>query len=859
MADVNVETTKKSRSLPIFAKCMLILVAACGIVAGLLTVSAERGYSDIATFSIDTLAKSLTEVSADQISGSLKFKDQAAIQQRLLQVVESTQMVAGFTVIGSDGQVVASYPENISAEESNMLATLASSAIERGETALTDDGFSIAAPVLFGKKEKTVIGGLAIHWVPDVIFAEIASQRLNKILGGVLIVFLLAALSGLFLRRMITKPLQSLSSRTASMAENDYTSNVPGHDRGDEIGVTAQALEGLRNKLEAAEDSRIDAAFQRAGFQASATPMIICDQDLKVTHSNTAFLRFSQENFADFKSKDPQFEPANIIGRTPEIFHETRETACQTLRHTDFPFEAELLFGEMLTTLTVNEVMGEDGSVTGYVIEYANATEERKTSAILAALEQTQMRADFDGKGRLQRLNPQFMKSLGVTHVPDEELSGFLSTSQGLPVWETIQKGNPIFEQFKISIAGDVRILDGGLSPVTDRMGRNSGYVLLGTDVTDATRELSAATEANAEMIAAQKAVDAALQDALTQLSNGDLKVRIKTEFTENYEPLRINFNAAVQALDDAISEILESADTILSEADNVSSAADDLSKRTEHQAATLEETAAAISQLTSSVSSAAAGASNANKVVTSARDHAETSGQVVQQAVDAMGEIENSSNQISRIIGVIDEIAFQTNLLALNAGVEAARAGDAGRGFAVVASEVRSLAQRSSEAAQEITDLISASGEHVRKGVSLVDKAGQALSEIVGSVGNITEHVSAITASTQEQSTGLDEINIAMNQLDQVTQKNVAMFEETMAATQTVTAEANTLVGVTSRFECNRASNAPISKAPTPTFETARSARPAPTKPDIGATTVSPTIQGNLAEAVQDEDWEEF
>uniref|UniRef100_UPI0026381C7A methyl-accepting chemotaxis protein n=1 Tax=uncultured Aliiroseovarius sp. TaxID=1658783 RepID=UPI0026381C7A len=280
------------------------------------------------------------------------------------------------------------------------------------------------------------------------------------------------------------------------------------------------------------------------------------------------------------------------------------------------------------------------------------------------------------------------------------------------------------------------------------------------------------------------------------------LTTRIDRAFSADYDELREDFNSAADKLMAAMRGVVENADLIRGEAAEISSAADDLSHRTERQAATLEETAAALDELTSSVRSAADGASHANEVVESARQNAEASGAVVREAVGAMGEIETSSRQISKITGVIDDIAFQTNLLALNAGVEAARAGDAGRGFAVVASEVRALAQRSSDAAREINDLISASGGHVTRGVELVDQAGAALSGIVDSVTEISRNVREIATSAREQSAGLAEINTAVNQLDQVTQQNAAMFEETTAASHALTREAEALTSTMARFE---------------------------------------------------------
>lgn len=867
--DSQAPSTRKS--LPIFAKCLIILVGASLMIAGALTLNAERGYNDIATFSVDTLAKGLTEVSAEQVGGSLKFKDVAAIQGRLANVTETTGMVKSYVVVDSKGTVVAAFPEDLGEAATAALSSQAVRTIEFEGTVLSDDGFSIAAPIRFGKKNE-LIGGLAIEWQPDQIFTYIENQRLQNTGLSLALVLVLATAAGFLIRGMVTKPLEQLTERTVAMADGDLGSDVPQHDRGDEIGVTAQAIEHLRKNLDGAEAARLDAAFQRAGFQSSGTPTIICNAELVVTHANRAFRRFARQHIAEFQARCSDFDPEDFLNTAPDIFHAPLTEARQSLAGLEFPHEAEIGFGRMLFDLKLNEVLDENGVASGYVVEYENVTETRKTAAILKALEEAQLRADFDRDGRLLRLNDSFLNALNTGSVPEAEMADIIRNEDGAPPDASLRLDTPSFGKFQVSLLGTELHLEGSLSPVRTKGGTVTGFVLLGTDITRSLSELAAATRETERLNAEQAIVDAALREALTKLSEGDLKFRIETKFGADYDSLRMNFNSAVEALDGAVSAILDSADIILGEADNVSTAADDLSKRTEQQAATLEETAAAISELTTSVASAADGAKNAQEVVTAARENAETSGHVVQEAVDAMGEIETSSDQISRIIGVIDEIAFQTNLLALNAGVEAARAGDAGRGFAVVASEVRALAQRSSDAAHEITDLISTSGEHVKKGVSLVDRAGKALSEIVESVGDIAEHVTSIAVSTQQQSTGLDEINTAMDQLDQVTQRNVAMFEETMAATQTVQSEASTLVGVTSRFECNRVAANSAGKNLAPTFESARHKAATSERSDEEHLEPKderppaqlPGTQGNLAltpqeETFQDDNWEEF
>jgi methyl-accepting chemotaxis protein len=314
-----------------------------------------------------------------------------------------------------------------------------------------------------------------------------------------------------------------------------------------------------------------------------------------------------------------------------------------------------------------------------------------------------------------------------------------------------------------------------------------------------------------------QETVVAALGAALSKLAHGDLASRLTSDVSGEYLPLKDNFNAAVEALEGAIRQVSSTTGGIGTGADEIGAAADDLSRRTEQQAANLEETAAALEQITTTVKRTAEGARQARDVVTGARADAQRSGVVVGEAVAAMGEIESSAGQISQIIGVIDEIAFQTNLLALNAGVEAARAGDAGKGFAVVASEVRALAQRSAEAAKEIKTLISASSRQVEAGVNLVGQTGEVLQGIVAKVAEIDGLVTEIALSAQEQATGLQEVNIAVNQMDQITQQNAAMVEETTAATHSLKGQTAELARLVAGFSVTGGQDQPRRERPAP------------------------------------------
>jgi methyl-accepting chemotaxis protein len=279
-----------------------------------------------------------------------------------------------------------------------------------------------------------------------------------------------------------------------------------------------------------------------------------------------------------------------------------------------------------------------------------------------------------------------------------------------------------------------------------------------------------------------QQALDA-LSRALSRLSKGDLATGLQEEIAEEFAALKADLNSSVGELSNAMQRIETSVDKVRAETAAISGTADDIARRTEQQASTLEQSAAAIEEITVIAGQAAARTKEVQEIVRESTKEADRSKTVVEDAVSAMQDIEASSQKITDIIGVIDDIAFQTNLLALNAGVEAARAGEQGKGFAVVAQEVRELAQRSATAAKEIKVLIEKSGLDVRRGVELVGKAGDALAAIGERVAQIDRNVESISKSAREQASGIGEINAAVRSMDQMTQQNAALMEETSAS----------------------------------------------------------------------------
>jgi len=588
---------------------------------------------------------------------------------------------------------------------------------------------------------------------------------------------------------------------------------------------------------------------RRASGGAAAT--------LEAMHRSLAVIEFdpkgkvlaANENFC----RAMGYAAAEIIGRQhsmfvdPEYARSTEYAAFWAkLGRGEFDAREYLRLGkggaEIWIQASYNPVRNARGVVTKVVKVATVITDEKVRNADYAgkieAISRVQAIIEFTPDGRVLVANENFLSALGYA-LPDIQGKhhrlfvepDFANSAKYEEFWGKLRAGEFVAGEFKrIGKGGKEVWIQASYNPIFDHKGRVVKVVKFATDVTGRV-----------------KAVDE-IAGGLEQVARNNLTHRIGPLADPAFNKLRSDFNSAMGAMDETLTAVAASTTSVGGGAAEIAAASDDLSRRTEQQAASLEETAAALDQITATVKRSADGAKQASSVASDARTDAQKSGEVVREAVAAMGEIEASARQITQIIGVIDEIAFQTNLLALNAGVEAARAGEAGRGFAVVASEVRALAQRSAEAAKEIKTLIATSTNQVGRGVKLVGETGEALTGIVTKVAQIDGLISEIALSSQEQATGLSQVNTAVNQMDQVTQQNAAMVEEATAAASNLRTESQELARLIERFQTSGAA--------------ARPGRPELVTPGARRAAANPVArqQARLAAAVADpSEWSEF
>ncbi len=697
----------------------------------------------------------------------------------------------------------------------------------------------------------------------DEAFAPIKSltQQIFMVLG---IAAIILSLMGWLISRSLAKPIVKLGESMKKLQGGDTKSAIPFSDRGDEIGAMSKSLTSFRDDLDSAVEANQTSLFKGSAFDFSSMPMMIVDRDFIVTFVNGGTKQLFEDNAEAFKEAFPHFDPKDIVGTCIDVFHKSPAHQRQLLADPkNLPFNTDISIGDLKFHLSVSGVFDRDGEYRGNVLQWDNVTAERTNEGILNAIHTSQAVIEFKPNGEVITANENFQKAIGYSL---EEIQGkhhrlfcyddYTSSADYREFWAKLAAGESQIGKVKRkNKAGETLWLDAAYNSIKDKHGNVYKVIKIASDITAAENERLNQAKLLEETSKSQADVVAKLASGLKTLSEGDLLSKIDTVFPQEYEQLRADFNTAVEQLNGTIQKVSSTVVSIQNGATEMSQASDDLSKRTENQAAALEETAAALDEVTATVKETAKAAEEARNVATSARNDAETGGNVVRDTVEAMGSIKESSEKISQIIGVIDEIAFQTNLLALNAGVEAARAGEAGRGFAVVASEVRALAQRSSDAAKDIKDLISDSAAHVQTGVNLVDQTGEALEKIVSQVANVDSLVSDIAASANEQATGLAEVNNAVNDMDRVTQKNAAMVEESTAACHALTNESNDLSQLVRHFKVGGASaNDGFVQAP-------RGGSPVREQQDRAAAFFA-AGQGGAALSVEiddDNDWQDF
>lgn len=614
-----------------------------------------------------------------------------------------------------------------------------------------------------------------------------------------------------FVTRRLGQHVVQLNDSMSRVARKEFDFEIETVSVKSEIGELSSALDTMRTDLQAADAQLVEAFSKSFAFDDSNSAMMIVDPDMVITASNKATKDLLDAHDATFREVWPDFSADKMSGNSVDRFHKNpghqRAILSDPAR---LPWRTDISIGDLKFELNASYVQAEDGSYAGNILQWRDVTQERMHAGVISAIDREQCMVEYTLDGTVIRANDQFLTLLQIdeTSATGREHQSFLAAEDPTyadqqAIWSALGQGTSQYAMLQLAAAeGSPVWLRANLTPIVDGSGKTFKVVLIATDVTEAESARIQADEARQKEEAAREVVVRELADSLNKMSEGDLTCQIQVAFDGEYERLRVDFNEAVKRLSVLIKSVDETVSGVSSNASEVSSASSQLARRTEGQAATLEETAAALEQLTATVKSSAENAKEADSAVIEARAGAQAGGETVREVVQAMSKIAESSSEVSKIMSVIEEISFQTNLLALNAGVEAARAGEAGRGFSVVASEVRALAQRASDSARDISELITSSDTHVTAGVELVQKAGEALETIVARVSSTGDLVATITHATREQATALQEINTAVSSLDQTTQHNAAMVEETTAVSTSLSTDAEHLQKMIAAFK---------------------------------------------------------
>jgi methyl-accepting chemotaxis protein len=670
-----------------------------------------------------------------------------------------------------------------------------------------DAGLSAYEDIVFSK----IPWALVARENTGELFADaIALERTILERGALLL--LVSAIAAVFLSRSLTRPLNRVRAAMINVAEGDLDSAVPATLRGDEIGDIATTLDRFRQSLQDAKATEERAEILSAALKVASAKVMIVDGDLKMLHANEA----AEELLRDLSRQAPDSAPATATtavqtDQTPQI-ERYLGAACQTVKQIATgalgPTSLDLSLGEMRLTLVLRTLF--DGEIArGAVVEWIDRTEEFRKTALLTSIEHQQCFVEFSGAGQVTEINAKLVALLGgaAADYTGRDVSDMIALDPGKVAHPEgflagLLEDGAVWGQFELrGDDGRAVWLDGGLTVVRDDHDLPLSIVMIGNDVSEARRAMETVQQEQEKTARDQRAIVAALGAALSRLAEGDLTVDIHTPFSGDYDQLRRDFNSAVESLCQTMKGLVTKSHTIEGNAEEITLSGDDLLQRTNLQSETLAGTARDISSTTQSLAETAERSQSISVMVSETREGATRSSTIMGDAVLAMDDIEKSSEAISNITKLIEEIAFQTNLLALNAGVEAARAGEAGRGFAVVATEVRALSRRSSDAAHDINNVIAQTTKQISQGAGLVSRAGKSLEEILGKVSDIATHVAEIAKSSADQSLNLSQIDKAVRELDKVTRHNAQLLSETTSIGRALKSAADDLVLAGSKF----------------------------------------------------------
>ncbi len=680
----------------------------------------------------------------------------------------------------------------------------------------------------------------------DELFAQVTQLESELILGLGIIVIVVTVIGGL-VGKSISRPISKLTVLVGELASGTAKSVIM-QERGDELGEMARSLNQIYTM--SVENTRIRAALDNA-----TTSIMVANSEREVIYMNPAVSDMMRNAQDDIRKAIPKFDVEKILGSSIDLYHKNPGVQAEILANLEGIHKTRMIMGNRTFDLTAAPVLDSDGERLGSVVEWADITE------LLAAQEEEKRIAQENYRIRvaLENANTNVIVTDAAREIifTNNAFQELLDESE-----KEIQKNIPGFakenilggsiDQFHSHAGHEASLLnelnssqdfdlklgehsfDCVANPIIDKDDTRLGLVVEWKDVTE---ELNVQAEVDNVVRAVMEgdfSQSISLDDkegfmaglalsinglkntvsevfdeiaaSLSSLAKGDLKYQIEKDYLGTYASLTEDTNKTSKRLKQIVSDIIIASNEIAGASTEIASGSIDLSQRTENQASSLEETAASMEEMSTTVKQNAENAQKANSLAITARDVAEDGGKVVEQAVDAMSSIEGSSQKVSDIIGVIDEIAFQTNLLALNAAVEAARAGEAGKGFAVVASEVRTLAQRSGEAAKDIKSLILDSNSQVKEGVKLVGETGDSLEGIVESIKRVADIVSEIAAASQQQASGVGEINAAVTQMDEMTQQNAALVEESSASARSLEEQSEKMMRLMSFFDIGSA-----------------------------------------------------